>query len=127
MRRRIVAVFVAITGVIGGLAATAAPSQAQDFYVTASYCKSGLTGGATQAPDDDVRRWWDTIQRYHGVDLYQTGGYWPFRRADYDLLMTVRYYGIKNGANWTMDITMLCQFDYVNYTGYHDGRYPNFG
>jgi hypothetical protein len=121
MRRRIVAILVAIVAAIGGLAAIAAPSQA--FYVTESYCQSGLTGQGTAAPDHDVRRWWDIIQQYHGVNLYQTGGYWPFRQADWDVLMTVRYYGIKNGANWTMDITMWC---FSGADGYHDGRYPDF-
>lgn len=102
-----------------GLAAT--PAEA--FAFNNAYCGSGLRGSGTPAPDNDVRRWWDTIQKYHNVNLSQTASLGFYRARDWDVYETVRYYGVKSGGSWSMDITFRCT---SGASGYHDGRSPDY-
>jgi hypothetical protein len=82
--------------------AVAAPAQA----VTWNYCYNSVRGYTGLAGDNDVRYWWDVIERNHGQLSHTEHAWWTGADGAYTVSEGVRYY-YRAGGSITLGFT--CQ------------------
>lgn len=116
MRRPLLGVLAAP---LAALAFTA-PAQATSTLST-DYCKASLRGQTGQAPDNDVKRVWDSYETLYHVDIVSsTLGNWR-RISNYYLTVNAYYYLRGSAIPWKA-AGFRCWWDYPNTSRaeYHD-------
>jgi hypothetical protein len=92
--------------------ALAAPAQA----VTWNYCYNSVRGYTGLAGDNDVRYWWDVIERNHGQLSHTEHAWWTGADGAYTVSEGVRYY-YRAGGSITLGFTCA-----GSGSGYQDWR-----
>jgi hypothetical protein len=71
--------------------ALAAPAAAH-ISPTIQYCEASLRGQTGQAPDNDIKRTWDSLEWSGRIDIYKSRSISARRVSDHHLRMQFRFY-----------------------------------
>jgi hypothetical protein len=101
---------------IAAALAFAAPAQAVENSPSDAYCESSLRGQTSLAPDNDIKRDWDTIEVLYGYNIvrsFRSGLQRDAYNSVYEQFTFVRGNGTYAGSIW-----YHCWRDYTG--TYHD-------